>query len=341
LGILKMRRREFITLLGGAVAPWPLAARAQQRGKVWRIGFLAGGSRPVSSDFHPYAGFLRGMRELGYVEGKEFIVEWRFAEGRFQIFPDLAAELVSLNVDVIVLGTPTAVPAAQHATRTIPIVMGISVDPVGMGYVVSLARPGGNITGLAGSLEGVVPKGLQLLMMAVPGVTRIGFLMNPDNPAHVQLLAIGQTAAQTANLTLMPAEARHSDEVASAFATLSKEHAGAAMVPGDAFFFSHRQRIAEIALKTRLPTIFAQREYVEAGGLMSYGESLADFYRRAAFYVDRILKGEKPANLPIQQPARFFFVINRKTAEALGLAIQVRQAKLVRSSRWKSGPSKE
>jgi ABC-type uncharacterized transport system substrate-binding protein len=316
-----MRRREFVTLLGGATASWPLAARAQQAGKLWRIGFLAGGSRPVSSDFNPYGGFLRGMRELGYVEGKDFSVEWRFAEGRFTLFPDLAAELVRLSVDVIVLGTGSAVPAVQHATRTIPVVMGVSVDPVGMGFVASFARPGGNITGLASSQDETVSKHLQLLTMAVPSVSRVGFVLNPENPSHVRRLQIARDAAQTANLVLVPVEARHPQEIESAFVMLGQERSGAAIFPSDAFFFSRRRSIADMALKARLPTIFNQREYVEAGGLMSYGESLADFYRRSAFYVDKIFRGSKPADLPIQQPTRFFLVLNRKTVETIGLNI--------------------
>jgi putative ABC transport system substrate-binding protein len=316
-----MRRREFFCVLGGAAAAWPGVAHTQQIGKTWRIGFLAGGIRPVSLNFNPYSGFLRGMRALGYVEGKNFTVEWRFAEGHFDRFSKLVAELVNLNVNVIVLGAPTAIPAARQATKTIPIVMGISTDPVGMGYVASLARPGGNITGLAASLEQVISKQLQLLVMAVPNVGRIGFLENPADPSHLQRFAGAQRAAQTANRTLIPVKAHNAQKFAGAFATLIEQHAGAVIIPADALFFSHRMSLAELALKARLPTMFAQREYVEAGGLMSYGESLADFYFRAAFYVDRIFKGAKPADLPIQQPARFNLVINRKVAEALDLSI--------------------
>ncbi len=308
-----MRRRDFITLLGGAIAAWPLAVHAQQPARVRRIGFLAGGLRPVPVNSNPYGGFLRGMRELGYVEGRDFTIEWRFAEGRVDLFYHLAAELVRLNVDVIVLGTPLAVPAVQRATTIIPIVMGNSTDPVGSGYVASLAHPGGNITCLASSQDDVVPKQLDLLAMLVPNLARIGF--------HLLVLKIAQEAAGKAGIVLVPAQMRNAQDTASAFAMLTNEQVGAVVLTGDPLFLSQRQRIAEIALKARLPTIFTQREYVEAGGLMSYGGSLADLYRQAAFYVDKIFKGAKPADLPIQQPTRFFMVINRKTADALALTI--------------------
>jgi putative ABC transport system substrate-binding protein len=317
-----MRRRAFITLLGGAAA-WPLAARAQQRGKVWRIGFLGGGLRPVSLESSFHHNFVRGMRELGYIEGKDFIVEWRFAESRFELFPALAAELVRLNVDVIVAGAPAAVRPAQQATATIPIVMAVSADPVGHGYVASLARPGGNTTGLANSQEEAIPKQLELLAMAVPHLSRVGLVVNPNNSAHPIFLDVAQAAAQKAGVVLVPVKMGTSEDIPNAFAALSNERVDAAMVVADPLFSSHRQRIAELAMKARLPTIFMQREYVEAGGLMSYGESIGEFYRRAAFYVDKILRGSKPADLPIQQPTRFFLVINRKTAEAIGLTLSL------------------
>jgi len=316
-----MRRREFIALVGGVAAAWPPSVRAQQPVKVRRIGFLAGGLRPVPVDSNPYGAFPRGMRELGYVEGRDFIIDWRFAEGRFELFPDLAVELVQLGVDVIVLGTPLAVRPAQRATETIPIVMATSTDPVGSGYVASLAHPGGNTTGLASSQDDIVPKQLELLAMLLPGLSRIGILMNPASSFHSVVLKIAQAAGQKAGLVIMPVEMRNPQDLAGTFALLTKERVGAVLLSGDPLFFSQRQRIAEIALKTRLPTIFTQREYVEAGGLMSYGDSLADLYRRAAFYVDKIFKGAKPADLPIQQPTKFHTAINRKTAEALALTI--------------------
>jgi ABC-type uncharacterized transport system substrate-binding protein len=316
-----MRRREFITLLGSAAAAWPLAGRAQQAPKVWRIGFLAGASRPVQLESSIYEGFLRGMRELGYVVGRDFVMEWRFGEGRVELYPDLAAQLVRSNVDVIVLGGTSVVPVAQRATATIPIVMGSSIDPVGSGYVASLARPGGNITGLANSTDDTTPKQLELLLTAAPKVTHVGIAVNPDSPVHLEILKIAQASAESRGCVLVPVEMRNPDDVAVAFTVLANERAGALMVPSNALFFSQRQRIAEFALRNRLPAIFGTRDYVETGGLMSYGESLTDSYRRAAFYVDKIFKGAKPADLPVQQPARFFLTINRKTAEVIGLNI--------------------
>jgi putative tryptophan/tyrosine transport system substrate-binding protein len=314
-------RRQFISALGGAATVWSLAADAQQAGKVWRIGFLAGGSRPVLLESTPLGAFSRGMRELGYAEREDFIIEWRFAEGRYELFPDLAAELVRLNVDVIVLGTPAAIPAAQRATSTIPIVMATSTDPVGYGYVASLNRPGGNTTGLASSQDDIAPKQLELLAMCVPDLTRVGFLVNPNNTLHSVVLTKLQGAAQNAGLKIVPAEMQNSQDLSSAFTSLTNERVGAVLITGDALFFSQRSHIVDIALKARLPTMFSRREFVEAGGLISYGDSLADFYRRAAFYVDKIFKGAKPADLPIQQPTRFYTVINRKTANTLGLTI--------------------
>lgn len=311
-----MRRREFIALLGGA-GTWPLPARAQQPAKTWRVGFLAGGARPVPLDSSPYAGFTRGMRELGYVEGKDFTMEWRFAEGRTGLFPGLAAELVRLKVDVIVLGTTQAVPAVLRETRTIPIVMGDSVDPVGQGFVASLAHPGGSITGTASSREETTPKQVELLATIIPNLARVGFVMNPGNDGHPILLKIVEVSAEKARLMSVPVQMGNVEEMPSAFMALTDARVGAVLVPADAFFFSQRQWIAEHAIKSRLPTMFAQREYAEAGGLMSYGE----FYRRAASYVDRIFRGAKPADLPIEQPTKFDFVINRKTADALGITI--------------------
>lgn len=314
------KRREFMRLLGGT-AMWPFAARAQQRSRARRIGFLAGGSRPASLESSSYGSFLRGMRELGYIEGSDFIVEWRFAEGRFDLFPELAAELVQSKVDVIVLGTPQAIEPVRRATSTIPVVMGTSTDPVGMGYASSLARPGSNITGLASSQEDYAPKQIELLSLLVPGLARVAYLNNPNSSIHKTVFPIALAAARKAGITLIPVDLGTRDEIETAFAKFNKERVGAVVSTGDALFFSIRDRIAQSALQARLPTIFAQREYVEAGALMSYGESLADLYRRATFYVDKILKGASPSDLPIQQPTRFFLVINRRTAERLGLSV--------------------
>jgi putative ABC transport system substrate-binding protein len=313
-----MRRREFITLLGGAVA-WPLAARAQQPGKVWRIGFLLSAPRSPTPGF--YAAFLHGMRELGYVEGKDFIIEWRSVEGRYERFPELAAELVRLKVDVFVTGVTAALPALKQATSTIPIVMANSTDPVGNGLVMSLARPGGNMTGLTSSSDDSSPKQLELLATVVPNVSRIGLLGNPNSTTYPPVRKSAQDAARKAGFSLVPIEARSPQEIEKAFAAFAQERVQAVMVAVDAVFFGQRQRIAELALSNRLATMFALREYVVAGGLMSYGENLADFFHRAASYVDKIFKGAKPGDLPIEQPTKFHLVINRKTADGLGLTI--------------------
>jgi putative ABC transport system substrate-binding protein len=314
-----MRRREFITLLGGATASWPLAARAQQTGKVWRIGVPIVVSRETFS--RVFAGFQQGMRELGYVEGKDFVVEWRSAEGRYERLPDVAAELVRLKVDIIVTGLSPSIRPLQQATSTIPIVMAYATDPVGNGFVASLAHPGGNTTGLAGSSDDTSPKQLELLAAIVTNPSRIGLLGNPDNPAYSPVRNGAQDAAKKAGLSLLTVEARSLQEIENAFAAFAKEHVQAVMVTTDAVFLGQQQRLAQLALTNRLPTMFSQREYVEAGGLMSYGESLFDFFRRAASFVDKIIKGAKPGDLPIEQPTKFNLVINRKTADALGVTI--------------------
>src|SRR6516225_7852584 len=260
-----MRRRDFIKVIAGSAAAWPLAARTQQSGKVWRIGFLAGGARPANMEGSVYSGFLRGMRELGYAENRDFLVEWRFAEGRYELFPALAEELVRSNVDVIVVGATAAIPVVLRATNTIPIVMAISVDPVGNGYVTSLAHPTGNVTGLASSQGEIVSKQLQLVMLLMPNLHRIGFLLNQDNPTHVAVFKSLQEAAQQNRLAVIPAEVRNARDLAGAFATLNQERVDAIVFSGDALLFSNRREIAETALKLGLPTVSSQREYVEAG----------------------------------------------------------------------------
>jgi putative tryptophan/tyrosine transport system substrate-binding protein len=314
-----VRRREFITLLVGSAAIWPLLVRAQQTGKLWRICYLSAVSRESSS--RSYAALQQGMRDLGYVEGKDFVLEWRSVEGKYERFSEIMAELVRLNVDVIVTGVTAALPALQRTTSTIPIVMAYSTDPVGNGLVATLAHPGGNITGLAGSSDDSSPKQLELLTAVNPNVSRIGLLGNPDTEAYSSVLKRAQDAAQKVGLSIVPIEARNWQEIENAFAVFAKEHISAIMVASDAILFGQRQRIAELALNNRLSTMFSLREYAEAGGLMSYGENIADFFRRSAFYVDKILKGAKPGELPIEQPTRFNLVINRKTANALGITI--------------------
>jgi putative tryptophan/tyrosine transport system substrate-binding protein len=317
----QLRRRAFITLLGGAAA-WPVGARAQQRGTLRRAGFLA--SAIPSADFGSDGGgrgFTQGMREIGYLEGKDFVVEWRSAEGHYERLPDLAAELVRMKVDVIVTGSSPAVRPAQRATTTIPIVMGYSTDPVGNGFVASLAHPGGNTTGLAGSADDSSPKQLELLATIVPRLSRVAFLTNPQSPTSLTMLKSAQSAAEKAGLLVVPVEARNPQEIDDAFAALAKQNVAAVMVGNVPTFFVQRQQIAQLALRNRLASIYQLREFAAAGGLMSYGESLEEFYRRAASFVDKIFKGAKPGDLPIEQPTRFKLVINRKTADALGLMI--------------------
>jgi putative ABC transport system substrate-binding protein len=317
-----VRRRDFITLVGGVAAGWPLAARAQQGERMRRIGFLSGAARPVSWESSLYGGFLQALRELGYVEGRDFVVEWRFAEGRNEIIPALAAELVRSNVDVIVLTTSMAVRPTQQLTQTIPIIMGISYDPVGNGFVDSLARPGGNTTGLTSSADDTAPKQLELLRAMVPNLTRVGVLVNPDGPYVTSLIKNLYAAAQTVGIVLTRMDAGKTQDIDSAFATMN-ERGGleGIVVVSDALFTAQRYRIAELAFAGRLPSVFQQREYVEAGGLMSYGQGFRDFFRRAAFYVDKIFRGAKPADLPVEQPTKFDLVINLKTAKALGLTV--------------------
>jgi putative tryptophan/tyrosine transport system substrate-binding protein len=315
-----VRRREFIALLGGAAA-WPLTARGQQADRMRRVGFLLGAIPPAQFGLGDLSGFTQGMRELGYLEGRDFVIEWRSSEGQYERLPDLAAELVRLKVDVIVLGLTQAVRPTQQATTTIPIVMGYSTDPVGNGLVASLAHPGGNTTGLTSSTDDSAPKLLDLLATMVPGLSRVGVLANPNNLGSLAVMKNARSAAQKASLMLVPVEARNPQQIEDAFAVLAKERITAVMVGGDAMFFVQRQQLAQLALHNRMASIFPLRAYAEAGGLMSYGESLREFYRRAASFVDKIIKGAKPGDLPIEQPTRFNLVINRKTADALGLTI--------------------
>jgi putative tryptophan/tyrosine transport system substrate-binding protein len=319
-----MRRREFIGLLGSAAAVWPLAARAQQPAnqqpaKVWRVGIVVEGMRSAA-----YDGFLQGMDELGYVAGKNYLIEWRFADGRFLRILEVVDAFAKLNIDLIFVGSPAMIYPVRQATRTIPIVMGYSVDPVGNGFVSNLAHPGGNITGVASLAEDTSGKQLELLAAVAPNLSRIGLLQNPENSSSASILASTRTAAQKAGLDVVPVDARVPQDIDSAFEVLSRERVGAIKVSSDRFLLTQQQRIADLALKNHLPSIFAERAYVEAGGLMSLGESLKDFYRRAAPFVDKIFKGARPGDLPIEQLSMFDLVINRKTARALGVALPPR-----------------
>jgi len=261
------------------------------------------------------------MRELGYVEGKNLVIEWRFADNKYERLPDLAADLVRLKVDVIVTAGPAATSAAQKATTTIPIVFGGANDPVGSGFVKSLARPAGNITGLSNVSVEMSPKLLEMLLSTMPKLSRVAVLMNPSNSGHATMLKNVQAAAQKANVKVLPVEARTPQEIETGFSVMTKENAKAVIVVRDALFNQQVRQIAELAAKNRLSSIAQIREYVDAGGLMSYGPSITDSYRRAATYVDKIFKGAKPGDLPVEQPTKFELLINRKTAKALGLTV--------------------
>ena len=315
-----MRRREFITLLGGAAAAWPLAgARAQQSVKLPRIGILW--PNPLAASGHFVDAFRQGLRELGYVEGQNIVIEFRSADGKIERLPDLAAELVNLPVDVIQTATSPTIRAAQQATRTIPIVMGNSQDPVSEGFVASLARPGGNITGQTLFSPDLAAKRLQLLKEIVPTLTRIAVLWNVDDPALALSLRETLAAAHTLRLEFRSLGVRSPSDFETAFRTATQENAGALIVLEDNLSFRYRAEIAKLANNSRLPMMYGLREYAEVGGLVAYGPNLAQIYRRSAAYVDKILKGAKPADLPVEQPARFELLINLKTAKALDLEI--------------------
>jgi putative ABC transport system substrate-binding protein len=316
-----MKRRAFIRALGGAAASWPFAARTQQAGKVWRIGALSGAARPAVLETSPYGGFLQGLRELGYVEGRDFIVEWRFAEAKPERYTEFAAELVRLKVDIFLAAAPEAVRYFQKAGPQIPIVLALSTDPVGNGFAASLAHPGGNITGLANSMDDSTPKQLELLSAAVPNLSRLGVLANSSSPNFASVAKNLTAATQTKGVSLVMADARAAEEFDGAFALLLRENVQAIMLASNVLFNLNRQRIAEFTTKNRLPSMFAVREYVEAGGLMSYGPRLSEAYHNVGVYAGRILKGATPAELPIQLPQKSEFVLNLRTAKALGLAI--------------------
>ena len=315
------RRRQILIALGSGAFITPYASFAQQTNKLRRIGFLVAAARPPSIDAHYMGAFIRGLRDLGYVEGKNFVIEWRFADGNYQRLPALAGELVGLNVDVLVTGGTAANGALQKATTTIPIVNATMSDPVGNGFAKSLTHPGGNITGLALATTDMSPKHVELLRLIVPKLTSLGLLVNLGNSAHPAVAKSITTNAQRLGIKVRILDARNADGLTRNFSIMKQERTEAVIAVVDAFFISQRREIAELALKNNLPSMFSAQEHVEAGGLMSYGQNLADHYRRAAAYVDKIFKGAKPGNLPIEQPAVFSLTINSKTAKALGLAI--------------------
>jgi putative ABC transport system substrate-binding protein len=314
-------RREFIGTLAGVLLGAPVAAEAQPAAKVYRIGLL-GGSPPNSpGGRRAWDGFFQGMRELGYVEGQNIVAEGRFYGDHTDRLPALAAELVRLNVDVIVAGAPPAPEAAQRATSTIPIVMATHSDPVASGLAVSLAKPGKNVTGLSTFGPELVGKRLQLLTEAVPGISRVAVLRNPTVATQALDLREAGVAARSLKVQLQVLEARAPSDFGGAFSAMTRERAGAVIVLISSMFYAERTRIAELAAQSRVPAIYGPREFAEAGGLMTYGINLGESFRRAATYVDKILKGAKPADLPVEQPTKFELVINLKTAKALGLTI--------------------
>jgi putative ABC transport system substrate-binding protein len=310
-----VKRRELITLLGGAAATWPLAARAQQ-GKLPTIGFLGAATASIQSQWA--AAFVQRLRELGWIENRTVAIEYRWAEGRDERFAEIAAEFIRLKVDVIVTyGTPSAI-AAKKATAVIPIVIAGAGDLVGTGLVTSLARPGGNVTGLSTQQPDLAGKRIEMLREVLPGLRTVAILANVGNPNSMLEMGEAHAAVRTLGLDVVTSEIRRAEDIAPVFEAL-KGHADALYVCPDPLVNTNRIRINTLALSVRLPTMHGFREYVEAGGLMSYGPNFPDLHRRAADFVDKILRGAKPADLPVEQPTKFDLIINLTTAKALGL----------------------
>lgn len=311
-----MRRRHVLalpvlTLLGGV--------RAQAVTRAWRVGFLSGRARPSSFEGDAHGAFLEGMRELGYAEGREFVMEWRFAAGDFSRLPELATELVRAGVDVIVTSPAIATRAARDATRTIPVVFAYVSNPVASGLVESLANPGGNVTGLAVQQSDISPKQVELLAQAAPHVTRIAVLANPDNQGSAVLRNSVHEAVEKAGLVVISLPATNTTEIDRRIAGANGASDTALISLPDPFFASQRQSIAAFAIQARMPSMFGEPDYTRAGGLMSYGDPLAKFIRRTAYYVDRIMRGASAHELPVEQPTRFHFAVNLSTAKALAL----------------------
>jgi ABC-type uncharacterized transport system substrate-binding protein len=308
-----MKRREFITLLGGAAAAWPFAGHAQQHPKFPRIGFLG-----LAPEFSGVEALRMGLRDLGYVEGNNIAIEWRWAE-RVEQLPGLAADLARMNVNLIIAPSSTFVEAARQATTSIPIVFAVHADPVGLGHVASLARPGGNVTGLSMLLTELAAKELEMMKEAAPHARRIGILWNPTTPSHQPALKSIEVAAEKLRIELRMVPAGTLEDFDGAFSTMAQGAVDAFLVVASPLIVAQRVPLARLALKHRLPGMFPFKENVEAGGLMSYGADRDDLYRRAAAYVDKILKGVKPADLPVEQASKYQLVINLTTAKALGV----------------------
>jgi putative ABC transport system substrate-binding protein len=317
-----MRRRDFVEWMGGGAAGLVLVGLVRPQsavaadGKVRRIGIIVEGTRSPA-----YDAFLQGMDELGYVSGQDYDVDWRFADGSYLKTLNFVQDFEKRGTDVIFLGSSSLVYPARQATHTIPIVMGYAIDPIGNGFVTNLAHPGGNITGLASRGNDMTAKQLAALARVVPSAARVAYLQNPDGRDAGPDLAAMQSAAQAASLELVPMQARDANGVDAVLAILSHDKIDAIVVASDRFFETQAKHLADLALARRLPSLFPERLYVEAGGLMSFGESVREFYRRAATVVDRIFKGAKAGDLPIEQPELFEVAINRKTAEALGVEV--------------------
>jgi putative ABC transport system substrate-binding protein len=316
-----MDRRTFVATLAGGLLTAPVAAEAQQSARVPRIGYLTGN---LATGLYLREAFLQGLRDLGYVEGRNVAIEYREAEGKYERFPVLAGDLVAPKVDVIVVTNTPAALAAKQANRTIPIVLAWAADPVGSGLVTSLARPGGNVTGLSILVTELVGKRLELLKQVVPGASRIAALWHPGDygeGVEKKMLREADVAARALGMRLQVVEARGPEDFDRAFSDMTRARADAVTVQSTNIFFIERRRLVDLAAKNRLPAIYVAREFVDAGGLMSYAPNVADLFRRAATYVDKILKGAKPGDLPVEQPTKFELVINLKTAKGLGLTI--------------------
>jgi putative tryptophan/tyrosine transport system substrate-binding protein len=312
-----MKRRDFITLLGGAAALWPLAGRAQPSGKLTTIGFLGGATEPATRTW--LAAFVQRLRELGWIEGRTVAIEVRWAEGHFDRFADIAAEFIRLKVDVIVTAGPPVF-AAKQATSVIPIVFATVADPLGSGLVASLARPGGNVTGLSLTSPDLAGKRLELLREAVAGLRRLAVMANGDYPPAVRELEEVEAAARPLGIETIPLKIRQAADIAPAFEAL-QGRADALYVIGESLTAANQVRISTFALAARLPSMHLNRERIETGGLMSYGPNFPGMYRRAADLVDKILRGAKPADIPVEQPTKFDLAINLTTARALGLKV--------------------
>ena len=314
-------RRKLLVALCAGVIGTPLRAFAQPQGKIWRVGYIDFGTRQSTLESGRYAALMQGLRESGYVDGRNLVIEARYAEGRLDRVDGFAVELVRQKVDLILTLGSAASRAAQRATSTIPIVVISSPDPVREGFAASLARPGGNLTGMSNGADDTVEKLLELLLAAAPKLNRVAVLTNPANGAHESLLAGVQSAARKTGKKHLPMSVRTPEEIDKRFASMARERADGVIILADAFLFQQRAQIAGLALKHRLPSIYALAGYAEVGGLMNYGADNTDNFRRAALFVHNIFKGAKPGDLPFEQPLRYYLAINGKTAKVLGLTL--------------------